>query len=229
MRILVIDDDADIRTALRRALVLAGHDVVGVEDGESALRAVRDESGLDAVVLDWGLPDIEGVEVCRRMRAAEVDLPILMLTARGAVEDRVAGLDAGADDYLVKPFDVDELHARLRALVRRAAPQAPVSSTAPLTLADLTLEPDSMLVRRGERQIQLSRTEFALLETFLRHPGVVLGRERLMREVWDYDFGGNTNNLDVYVSYLRRKLESDGEPRLVHTVRGVGFVARENP
>lgn len=231
MRILVVDDEEAVRVSLRRALALDGHVAVLADDGASALRMLRD-SPPDAVILDWMLPDIDGVEVCRRLRAAGDDIPVLLLTARTDVRDRVAGLDAGADDFLAKPFDLDELLARVRALLRRApirAPNGPDTPSERLVFADLVLDRDSRRARRGTRPFTLSRTEFTLLELFMDHPGVVLGRARILDEVWGYDFGGNSGNLDVYVSYLRRKLEADGEARLVQTVRGVGYVLRQEP
>lgn len=229
MRVLVVDDDEAIRTALRRGLVLEGHDVALAEDGTSALRMLRTEQ-VDAIVLDWMLPDLDGVEVCRRVRSAGDTVPIVMLTARGLVDDRIEGLDAGADDYLVKPFDLDELCARLRAVTRRAGQQSDhgASSAQPMRLAvaDLVLDAATMTGRRGSRQFSLSRTELALLELFMRHPGTVLGRSQILREVWNYDFGGRGDNLDVYISYLRRKTEDGGEHRVIHTVRSVGYVLR---
>jgi len=194
-------------------------------DGEQALRAIAD-SRPDAVVLDVMMPNLDGLATCRALRAAGDDVPVLMLTARDEVADRVAGLDAGADDYLPKPFALEELLARLRALLRRigAGDSGPV-----LRLADLTLDPASRDVTRGERPVRLTRTEFALLELLLRNQRRVLPRERILEEVWGYDFPTTANSLEVYVGYLRRKTEAMGEPRLIHTVRGVGYVARETP
>jgi two-component system response regulator MprA len=230
--VVVVDDDEDIRVSLRRALALDGHDAVLAEDAESALDVLRRDE-VDAVVLDRGLPGIDGLEACRRIRAAGLDVGVLMVTAMGAVRDRVDGLEAGADDYIVKPFDIDELLARLRAIGRRwqrpagggdaAAPQQQV-----LRWDDLALDRERWSARRGERELELTPTEFRLLAELMEHPGTVLGRERLMHAVWDYDFGTSSSNLDVYVSYLRRKLEAAGEPRVVQTVRGVGYVLRSS-
>jgi two-component system response regulator MprA len=225
MRVLVVDDDPAVRESLRRSLVFNGYQVEIAADGEQALRAVAD-SRPDAVVLDVMMPRLDGLATCRALRAAGDDVPVLMLTARDEVADRVAGLDAGADDYLPKPFALEELLARLRALLRRigAGDSGPV-----LRLADLTLDPASRDVARGERPVRLTRTEFALLELLLRNQRRVLPRERILEEVWGYDFPTTANSLEVYVGYLRRKTEAEGEPRLIHTVRGVGYVARETP
>jgi two-component system response regulator MprA len=225
MRVLVVDDDPAVRESLRRSLVFNGYQVELAADGEQALRAVAD-SRPDAVVLDVMMPRLDGLATCRALRAAGDDVPVLMLTARDEVADRVAGLDAGADDYLPKPFALEELLARLRALLRRigAGDSGPV-----LRLADLTLDPASRDVARGERPVRLTRTEFALLELLLRNQRRVLPRERILEEVWGYDFPTTANSLEVYVGYLRRKTEAEGEPRLIHTVRGVGYVARETP
>jgi len=225
MRVLVVDDDPAVRESLRRSLVFNGYQVELAADGEQALRAVAD-SRPDAVVLDVMMPRLDGLATCRALRAAGDDVPVLMLTARDEVADRVAGLDAGADDYLPKPFALEELLARLRALLRRigAGDSGPV-----LRLADLTLDPASRDVTRGERPVRLTRTEFALLELLLRSQRRVLPRERILEEVWGYDFPTTANSLEVYVGYLRRKTEAEGEPRLIHTVRGVGYVARETP
>jgi two-component system response regulator MprA len=225
MRVLVVDDDPAVRESLRRSLVFNGYQVELAADGEQALRAVAD-SRPDAVVLDVMMPNLDGLATCRALRAAGDDVPVLMLTARDEVADRVAGLDAGADDYLPKPFALEELLARLRALLRRigAGDSGPV-----LRLADLTLDPASRDVTRGERPVRLTRTEFALLELLLRNQRRVLPRERILEEVWGYDFPTTANSLEVYVGYLRRKTEEMGEPRLIHTVRGVGYVARETP
>lgn len=226
MRVLVVDDDPAVRESLRRSLAFNGYDVDLAADGEQALRAIAAERP-DALVLDIMMPRLDGLATCRALRASGDDLPILMLTARDEVSDRVAGLDAGADDYLPKPFALEELLARLRALLRRVVPSG--SSTATLRLADLTLDPATRDVRRGERAVRLTRTEFALLELLLRHPRQVLTRERILDEVWGYDFPTTANSLEVYIGYLRRKTEAEGEPRLIHTVRGVGYVARETP
>jgi len=222
VKILVVEDDRAVRDALERALKLEGHDVLPVAGGEDAL--ARLDTSPDLVVLDLGLPDIDGLQVCKLIRNRGDRTPILILTARDAVTDRVAGLDAGADDYLVKPFALDELLARVRALLRRATPE----TDGVLRFADLTLDPRTYEVRRGERAMELTRTEFQLLELFLRNPRTVLTREVIFDRVWGYDFGPTSNSLDVYVGYIRRKTESAGEPRLIHTVRGVGYVLRES-
>jgi two-component system response regulator MprA len=223
MRILVVDDEPAVREAVERALRLDGHDVVLAADGGEALAAV-DERPSDAIVLDVLMPRVDGLELCRRMRLRGDRTPILMLTARDAIADRVAGLDAGADDYLVKPFALDELLARVRALLRRAVPS---SDRTPLLFGDIHLDPVAHEVRRGERTIELTRTEFLLLELFLRHPRQVLTRSLIFENVWGYDFGPSSNSLEVYMGYLRRKTEAGGEPRVLHTVRGVGYVLRE--
>jgi two-component system, OmpR family, response regulator MprA len=222
MRVLVVDDEPAVRTALERALRIEGYDVELAEDGLEALQRLAAHSP-DAVVLDVLMPNVDGLEVCRRLRAADDQTPVLMLTARDAVGDRVAGLDAGADDYLVKPFALEELHARLRALLRRVG----VNEAGVLRFSDVAMDTGTREVRRGERRIDLTRTEFLLLELFLRNPRQVLTRSVIFDRVWDYDFGPRSNALEVYVSYLRRKLETVGEPRLIHTVRGVGYVLRE--
>ncbi|MBX6372079.1 MAG: response regulator transcription factor [Acidothermus sp.] len=226
MRVLVVDDDPAVRESLRRSLVFNGYEVELAEDGRQALAMVEMRRP-DVVVLDVMMPGIDGLETCRRLRAAGDDLPVLMLTAREAVSDRVAGLDAGADDYLVKPFALEELLARLRALLRRSTPGPGVSQQ--LSFSDLTLDLATREVWRGKRLIALTRTEFNLLEMFLRHPRQVLYRSQILEEVWGYDFPTTANSLEVYVGYLRRKLEADGEPRLIHTVRGIGYVLREMP
>jgi two-component system response regulator MprA len=222
MRILVVDDEPALRSSLERALGLDRHEVELAEDGLEALDRLA-LAPVDAVVLDVSMPGLDGLEVCRRLRAAGDRTPVLMLTARDAIDDRVEGLDAGADDYLVKPFALRELQARLRALLRRAeAPGGPV-----LTYGGLVLDPVAREVRRGERPIELSRTEFSLLQLFLEHPRQVLTRTQLFERVWGYDFGATSNALGVYIGYLRRKTEATGEPRLLHTVRGIGYVLRE--
>ena len=221
-RVLVVDDEADLRRALERALVLQGYAVETAADGTQALRSLAAQAP-EVVVLDVAMPDVDGLEVCRRLRQAGDRTPVLMLTARDAVDDRVAGLDAGADDYLVKPFALDELLARIRALLRRAGPERPGQV---LRFGDLSLDPGTWEVRRGDRPIELTRTEFLLLELFLRHPGQVLTRDVITANVWGYDVGPASSSLDVYVGYLRRKTEADGEPRVVQTVRGVGYVLR---
>jgi two-component system, OmpR family, response regulator MprA len=222
MRILVVDDEAAVREALGRALRLAGYEVDLAGDGLEALAALE-ASAPNAVVLDVLMPKLGGLEVCQRIRATGDRTPILMLTARDAVADRVAGLDAGADDYVVKPFALEELTARLRALLRRAEPNG---GPEVFRFEDLELDTGTHEVRRGDRALELTRTEFLLLELFLRHPRQVLTRSVIFECVWDYDFGPTSNSLEVYVGYLRRKTEADGEPRLLHTVRGVGYVLR---
>jgi two-component system, OmpR family, response regulator MprA len=226
MRILVVDDEAAVRESLERSLRFEGYEVVVAGDGAEALERVREDRP-DAVVLDLLMPRVDGLEACRRLRARGDDLPVLLLTARDAVADRVSGLDVGADDYLVKPFALEELLARLRALLRRATATAGAGGT--LAFADLSLELPTREVRRGDRRIVLTRTEFALLELFLRHPRQVLTRAVLLEEVWGFDFETSSNSLEVYVGHLRRKTEAGGEPRLLHTVRGVGYVLRERP
>jgi DNA-binding response OmpR family regulator len=219
-RVLVVEDDRDIAAVLRRSLGMEGYDVRLAEDGEMALS----ESTVfepDAVILDLGLPKLDGVEVCRRLRK-EGDVPILMLTARDALDDRVVGLDSGADDYLVKPFERKELLARLRALLRRRPPRG----SAFLVAGDLRLNPDTREVLRGEREIELTGREFELLEHLMRNERLVVSRQKLLDEVWDYHPYAETNTIDVFVSNLRRKLEADGEERILHTVRGSGYVLR---
>jgi len=222
MRILVVDDDPAVQRSLVRALRLEGYEVLLASDGESAVVQLASESP-DAVILDVQLPSISGLEVCRRMRAASDLTPVLMLTARDAVDDRVSGLDAGADDYLVKPFALAELLARLRALLRRH----PEGTSEELQFSDLRLDLAAHEAFRGERPITLTRIEFDLLELFLRNPHKVLTREVILDRVWGYSFESTTNSLAVYVGYLRRKTEADGERRLIHTVRGVGYALRE--
>ena len=224
MRILVVDDEPAVRDAVDRALRLDGHEVALAEDGRAALDAVA-AAPPDALVLDLLMPHVDGLEVCRRLRAAGDRTPVLVLTARDAIADRVRGLDAGADDYLVKPFALEELLARVRALLRRAG-DAGGDDGAALCFETLELDPVAYTVQRGGRPIELTRTEFALLELFLRHPRQVLTRSIIFDRVWGYDFGPASNSLEVYVGYLRRKTEADGEPRLLHTVRGVGYVLR---
>jgi two-component system response regulator MprA len=223
MTILVVDDERAVRESLRRALELEGYRVELAEDGEQALRRLEREPAPDLVVLDILMPGIDGLEVCRRVRAGGNPVPVLMLTARAEVDSRVAGLDAGADDYLPKPFALAELLARLRALLRRAGNGA----TDTLRFADLELDPGTREVRRGDMPIELTRTEFSLLELFLRNPRQVLTRSIIFERVWGYDFGPSSNSLDVYIGYLRRKTEAGGKPRLIHTVRGVGYALRE--
>ena len=222
MRLLVVDDDPAILASLDRALRLERYDVELAGDGRQALDRLASHR-YDAVLLDVAMPELDGLEVCERLREAGDDTPVLMLTARDAVDDRVAGLDAGADDYLVKPFALKELKARLRALLRRS--DRPDSTR--MRFADLVLDPGAHEVWRGERSIALSRTEFLLLELFMAHPRQVLTRSTIFERVWGYDFGETSNSLGVYMGYLRRKTEADGEPRLLHTVRGVGYVLRD--
>ena len=222
-RLLVVDDDRAVRESLRRALALEGYEVDLAEDGADALAQVASASP-DAIVLDVLMPEVDGLTVCKRLREAGNRVPVLMLTARESVGDRVAGLDSGADDYVVKPFALEELVARLRALLRRGDAAAPGDA---LSFADLTLDTATREVGRGERQIELTRTEFNLLELFLRNPRQVLTRSLIFERVWGYDFGPMSNSLEVYVGYLRRKTEAGGEPRLIHTVRGIGYALRE--
>ena len=224
VRVLVVDDEPAVRQALDRALRFEGYQTETVADGQSAL-AAHAERPADTIVLDVAMPRMDGLEACRRLRAAGDSTPILMLTARAAVNDRVSGLDAGADDYLVKPFALEELLARIRALLRRATP----GEDEVLRFADLSLDPGTREVKRGERFIELTRTEFLLLELLLRNARQVLTRELIFDRVWGYDFGANSNSLEVYIGYLRRKTEAEGEPRLIHTVRGVGYVLKELP
>jgi two-component system response regulator MprA len=223
MRVLIVDDDRSLREALRRALVLGGYDTVSAANGREALTQAADATP-DALVLDVGLPDLDGLEVCRRLRAAGNRVPVLMLTARDAIEDRIDGLDAGADDYLVKPFDVGELKARLRALLRRVgAEDAPDE----LTFDELRLDPERHGVIVREEFVELTRTEYQLLELLMRNPRRVLPHDLIYDRVWGYDFGPASNALRVYVGYLRRKLQDAGARPLLHTVRGVGYVLRE--
>lgn len=218
----MVDDAPALRSSLRRALEFEGYTVFLAEDGQDALSRLADVT-VDAIVLDVAMPRLDGLETARRLRDRGDRTPILMLTARDEVDDRVAGLDAGADDYLVKPFVLRELHARLRALLRRIE-----TPTVELAYADLRLDPLSRDVFRGDRRIELSRTEFSLLELFLRMPRQVLTRSVIFERVWGYDFGPESNTLGVYMGYLRRKTEEGGESRLLHTVRGVGYVLRED-
>ena len=219
-RVLVVEDDEEIAQVLQRSLRLEGYEVRIAGDGEEAL----DQSAAfnpDLVILDLGLPKLDGIEVARRLRSAD-DVPILMLTARDALESRVEGLDSGADDYLVKPFERQELLARLRALLRRRPPRGAAS----LTVADLSLNPDTHEVSRGDREIELTQREFELLEYLMRNERIVVPRQRLLEEVWGYDPFATTNTIEVFVSNLRRKLEAGGEARLLHTIRGAGYVLR---
>jgi two-component system, OmpR family, response regulator MprA len=224
-RILVVEDEARIASFLRRGLTLEGYEVETAYDGEEALFKVRDRPP-DLVILDIMLPRIDGLEVCRRMRTF-TSLPVLMLTARDAVPDRVAGLDNGADDYMVKPFSLDELLARVRALLRRQKrPEADVERQV-LTYGDLKMNSGTRQVWRGDREIQLTAKEYDFLELFMRNPQQVLTRDQIYERIWGYDFGGESNIIEVYVRYLRAKLEAAGEPRLIQTVRGVGYALRE--
>lgn len=221
--VLVVDDDTTVRIAVARALRLEGYDVAVAADGSEALETQR-ASPADVVVLDVTMPGVDGLETCRRLRARKDGVPVLMLTALDAVSDRVTGLDAGADDYLVKPFELAELLARLRALLRRSV--VPEAGEV-FRYADMTLDPHTREVWRGQRRIELTRTEFALLEELIRHPKRVLSRDVLLERIWGYDSSTVSNSLEVFVGYLRRKTEAAGEPRLVQTVRGVGYVLRE--
>jgi two-component system, OmpR family, response regulator MprA len=223
VRILVVDDDRAVREALRRALALAGYEVQCAEDGRGALEQIASEPP-DAVVLDLGMPGLDGLEVCRQVRRLGNRVPILMLTARDAVSDRIDGLDEGADDYMVKPFDVGELKARLRALMRRANPEAEAGE---LTFAELRLDPARHGAQVGENFVELTRTEYQLLELMMLNPRRVLSHSLIYDRVWGYDFGPASNALRVYIGYLRRKLEQAGARELIHTVRGVGYALRE--
>jgi two-component system response regulator MprA len=222
VRILVVDDEPAVRESLDRALRLEGYETELASNGEQALRAIGDRLP-DAVVLDVMMPVLDGLATCRAIRAAGMRLPILMLTARDEISDRVGGLDAGADDYLVKPFALEELLARIRALLRRTAPE----DVEMLRFADLQMDLAAHEAHRGERPLELTRTEFLLLELFLRNPRRVLTREIIFERVWGYDFGPTSNSLEVYVGYLRRKTEAEGEARLIQTVRGVGYVMKD--
>ncbi|MFL5823316.1 MAG: response regulator transcription factor [Solirubrobacteraceae bacterium] len=222
-RVLVVDDEPAVRRALERALQLESYEVALATDGQDALDQLA-TAPADAVILDIMMPRVDGLEVCRRMRRAGDRTPVLMLTARDAIDDRVDGLDAGADDYLVKPFALRELQARLRALLRRTVEDGEGDV---LRFGDLELDLRAHEVHRGDRQIELTKTEFHLLELFLRHPRQVLTRSQIFEYVWGYDFGPTSNALGVYMGYLRRKTEAGGEPRLLHTVRGVGYILRE--
>jgi two-component system response regulator MprA len=225
MRILVVDDERAVRESLRRAHELEGYQVDLAEDGEEALARLRGRGGAaDAVILDVLMPGVDGLDVCRSLRSEANEVPVLMLTARAEVDSRVAGLDAGADDYLPKPFALAELLARLRALLRRSG----AGEGDLLRFADLELDPGTREVARGGVAIDLTRTEFALLELFLRNPRQVLTRSVIFERVWGYDFGPTSNSLDVYIGYLRRKTEEGGASRLIHTVRGVGYALRES-
>ncbi len=224
-RVLVVDDDRAVRESLRRSLEFNGYAVALAADGAEALASISG-SAPDVVVMDVMMPRLDGLEATRALRKAGNDVPILVLTARDAVGDRVEGLDAGADDYLTKPFALQELLARLRALLRRVVPHEDAPDEV-LTFADLSLDVATREVRRGERLVELTRTEFTLLEMFLRRPRRVLERSFILEEVWGYDFPTTANSLEVYVGYVRRKTEAEGEPRLIHTVRGVGYVLKQ--
>jgi len=236
--VLVVDDDPAIRRALERALSAEGYGVALAEDGEQALERVAFEPEPDLVLLDLGLPDIDGVKIVERLRADGNETPILVLTARQALTDRVAGLDAGADDYLAKPFELDELLARVRALTRRtratSGPDAGASGATnqaqpnEISVADLRIDIPAHRVWRGNREIQLTRTEFNLLELLARNENIVLKRDQLLEEIWGWASETLSNSLEVYIGYLRRKLEANNEPRLIHTVRGVGYVLRQD-
>ncbi len=224
--VLVVDDDPEIRDALRRGLSVEGYAVSLAGDGASALDAARHRAP-DLVVLDVMLPKLDGLEVCKRLRMAEGSLPIVLLTARDAVPDRVAGLESGADDYLVKPFAIEELLARVRVQLRRRDPdRGPAAGSRELRFDDVRLDTAAREARRGPRRISLTNTEYELLRLFMLHPRDVLSRNRIFERVWGYDFDGESKVIDVYVSYLREKLEAAGEPRLIHTVRGAGYVLR---
>ncbi|MEP9363172.1 response regulator transcription factor [Nocardioides sp. CN2-186] len=225
-RVLVVDDDKAVRESLRRSLEFNGYDVALAADGAEALAGIASKAP-DVVVMDVMMPRLDGLETTRALRSAGNDLPILVLTARDAVGDRVEGLDAGADDYLTKPFALQELLARLRALLRRVVPREDAEDEV-LSFADLSMDIATREVRRGERLIELTRTEFTLLEMFLRRPRRVLERSFILEEVWGYDFPTTANSLEVYVGYLRRKTEAEDEARLIHTVRGVGYVLKES-
>jgi two-component system, OmpR family, response regulator MprA len=224
-RVLVVDDDRAVRESLRRSLEFNGYAVALAADGAEALASISG-SAPDVVVMDVMMPRLDGLEATRALRKAGNDVPILVLTARDAVGDRVEGLDAGADDYLTKPFALQELLARLRALLRRVVPHEDAPDEV-LTFADLSLDVATREVRRGDRLVELTRTEFTLLEMFLRRPRRVLERSFILEEVWGYDFPTTANSLEVYVGYVRRKTEAGGEPRLIHTVRGVGYVLKQ--
>ncbi len=223
-KILVVEDDSAVREALARALRFEGYDIETARDGGVAL-SILEDSSKDLVILDVMMPYVDGVEVCRRIRAGGDQVPVLMLTARTALGDRVEGLDAGADDYVTKPFALDELLARIRALLRRASGEV----AQVLRFGDITIDPAARSAWRGDRDLGLTKTEFDLLVLLARAPGVVLDRDTIYEEIWGIDFLTSSNSLDVYIGYLRRKTESGGEPRVIHTVRGVGYVLRDTP
>ena len=231
LRVLLAEDDRAVRESLARAMTLEGYEVDAVNDGAAALERLRDGSTNgplpDIVILDVSMPAVDGLTVCRVLRSEGSHLPILMLTARTEPSDRIAGLDAGADDYVLKPFDLGELFARLRALVRRTTAEADAHGEAePLVLDDLVIEPAGRRVRRGSRDLDLSKTEFDLLELLVRNAGIVLDHSTIYERIWNYDFGPDSKNLAVYIGYLRRKIEDEGGSRLIHTIRGVGYSAR---
>ncbi len=223
-RIIIVEDEADIARVLERRLTYEGYRVEVAPDGETALKLIYDDPPA-LVLLDLTLPDIDGLIVTEELRAAKIDVPILMLTARDAIPDKVSGLDAGADDYMTKPFNTDELLAHVRALLRRTGAE---KGSETLDFADLRLDPASRLAYRGERSINLTAKEYDLLEMFMRHPNQVLTRDQIFDRIWGYDFGGESNIIEVYIRYLRSKLEKEGEARLIDTVRGVGYVLRES-
>ena len=222
-KILLVEDEPQIANVITRGLQREGYTVISALDGETGLEKAFSELP-DLIILDVMLPGIDGLTVCRQLREAEMQTPVLMLTAKDAVPDRVAGLEAGADDYLVKPFAFEELLARVRALSRR---RAPIESDAPLNFVDLTLDPTTRMASRNERKIELTAKEYDLLELFMRHPNQVLTRDQIYDRIWGYDFGGESNIIEVYIRYLRSKLEAEGESRLLHTVRGVGYALRD--
>ena len=229
MKILVVDDDRSVRDTLRQSLTFNGYDVIQATDGEEAQTLIRKENP-DLVIMDGILPKVDGLEILRSLRGSGSEVLVLMLSQKHDVADRVAGLDAGADDYLAKPFALEELLARVRSLYRRSrrTAAAVAKDSKPLSFLDLTLNPETREVTRGERRISLTRTEFALLELLLRNARKVLSRKTILEEVWGYDFPTSGNALEVYIGYLRRKTEAEGEDRLIHTVRGVGYALREN-
>jgi two-component system response regulator MprA len=227
-RILVVDDDRAVRESLRRSLAFNGYSVSLATDGVEALEAIASDRP-DGLILDVMMPRLDGLEVCRQLRSTGDDMPILVLTARDSVSERVAGLDAGADDYLPKPFALEELLARMRSLLRRTRAEELTTESVAMTFEDLTLDPVTREVTRNSRQISLTRTEFALLEMLIANPRRVLTRSRILEEVWGFDFPTSGNALEVYIGYLRRKTEAEGESRLIYTVRGVGYVLRETP